>query len=143
MANPFNLSEAASLSLHAMTLIANDSDRSYNVKTLAKVLDASESHLAKLMQKLVKAELLSSSRGPKGGFKLNKPSDKITLLEVYESIEGKVSISGCPLKRTTCPFKGCFFKGLLTELNQRFVEYLKSSKLSDFIGWVKTNKEET
>ncbi len=48
-------------------------------------------HLLKILQQLVRAQILSSERGPAGGFVLRKPADEITLLEIVEAIDGPIS----------------------------------------------------
>jgi Rrf2 family protein len=48
-------------------------------------------HLLKILQQLVRAQILSSERGPAGGFVLRKAADDITLLEIVEAIEGPIS----------------------------------------------------
>src|SRR5512146_1111192 len=53
------------------------------------------SFLAKILQKLVKAKIVRSYRGVKGGFSLAKQARDITLLEVLEAIEGKICINVC------------------------------------------------
>jgi Rrf2 family protein len=45
-------------------------------------------YLLKIMQQLVKAGLLRSKRGPRGGFSLGKPANKITMLQVIEAVDG-------------------------------------------------------
>ena len=71
MAKVVSLSEAASLAIHAVVLIAS-SDKLVNVNQIAKATAASKNHLAKVMQRLVKSNLVSSTRGPSGGFLLKK-----------------------------------------------------------------------
>lgn len=48
-------------------------------------------HLLKILQQLVRAQILSSERGPAGGFVLRKEPDQITLLEIVEAIDGPIS----------------------------------------------------
>ena len=48
-------------------------------------------YLLKIMHQLVRAGILRSKRGPKGGFTLAKPASKITLLEIVEAIGGPVT----------------------------------------------------
>lgn len=48
-------------------------------------------HLLKILQQLVRARILSSERGPAGGFVLRKPAPEITLLEIVEAIDGPIS----------------------------------------------------
>jgi len=45
-------------------------------------------YLLKILQQLVKANVLRSKRGPRGGFSLARPAKKITLLNVIEAVDG-------------------------------------------------------
>jgi Rrf2 family protein len=45
-------------------------------------------YLLKILQQMVKANILRSKRGPRGGFSLGKPLKKITLLNVIEAVDG-------------------------------------------------------
>jgi len=45
-------------------------------------------YLLKILQQLVKANVLRSKRGPRGGFSLARPVKKITLLQVIEAVDG-------------------------------------------------------
>jgi len=47
-------------------------------------------YLLKILQQLVKAKVLTSKRGPGGGFSLARPANKISLLELIEAVEGPV-----------------------------------------------------
>lgn len=125
------VSEMLSLALHSMVLIALQGHEYINVKEIAAATGASEAHLAKVLQRLVKAGLLHSTRGPKGGFALAKPADELTLLDVYEVIEGHVHQGKCPTGRATCPFAGCILGGVPERLNQEFTDYLASKTVGD------------
>ena len=48
-------------------------------------------HLLKILQQLVRAQILSSERGPAGGFVLRRPPTEITLLQIVEAIDGPIS----------------------------------------------------
>ena len=45
-------------------------------------------YLLKILQQLVRANVLRSKRGPRGGFFLARPAEAITLLEVIEAVDG-------------------------------------------------------
>ena len=47
-------------------------------------------HLLKILQQLVRAQILSSERGPAGGFLLRRPPSQITLLDIIEAIDGPI-----------------------------------------------------
>jgi len=101
MSKLINISEAASLSLHSLALIARNQPQRMNVKVLARDLDVSQTHLAKVFQKLSKNGLVKSVRGPAGGFELNKPAEDISFLEIYEIIEGKVKSDRLPVRQNS------------------------------------------
>lgn len=132
MAKLVHFSEAASLALHAMVLIAK-SDNHINVNSIAEEMGASRNHLAKVLQQLVKHNYLKSVRGPSGGFILNKPADEISILEIYEAIEGKIDVPDCPLDRKICPFEKCLMNGLVSDVTMQFKNYFKEQSLEDFV----------
>ncbi len=83
------------------------------------------------MQLLVKNNYLKSTRGPNGGFMLNKPADQITLLEVYEFIEGVIECHFCGISEEKCPFLSCVFGNKAVIFSEEFVLYLKQTRISD------------
>ncbi len=60
------------------------------------------SFLAKILQKLVKAKIVRSYRGVKGGFSLAKQAREITVLDVLEAIEGKLALNICTIDKKKC-----------------------------------------
>lgn len=48
-------------------------------------------YLLKILQQLVRANVLRSKRGPRGGFSLAKPANKITMLEIIEAVDGPLT----------------------------------------------------
>ena len=91
MASIIQISEAASLALHSMVLLAASPERSLTVKEITGRTLVSEAHLSKVMQRLAKAGLVKSTRGPKGGFVLGDSGLSISLLSIFEAIEGPVA----------------------------------------------------
>jgi Rrf2 family protein len=131
MAKIVNITEAVSIALHAMIIVAKREGQ-INVNEIADETNSSKFHIAKVMQKLVKDGFLVSHRGPSGGFLLAKPADSITLLEIYESIEGKIVVSRCPLGKATCPFGRCIFDDLTMKMTNDFKDYLAARNLEDY-----------
>ncbi|HUW82544.1 MAG TPA: Rrf2 family transcriptional regulator [Phycisphaerae bacterium] len=131
MSNLLRISEAASLSMHATVLLAASPDRALTTSQIATVLGVSEAHLSKVLQRLGRAGLVRSTRGPKGGFSLTRPSDQVTLLEVYEAIEGVVVPANCLFDTAMCRSDKCILGGLVGEVNDRVRDYLARTKLSD------------
>ncbi len=132
MAHLIQLSEAASIALHSVALMAGSPGSLFSVKKIAHHSGVSVNHLAKVMQRLVKSGILASSRGPKGGFSMALPLEQVSLLDIYEAIEGRLSNSPCTLNRKKCIFNECMFGSLFSNLNQEVSDYLKHKKISDF-----------
>ena len=134
MGKVVNITEAASIGLHSMVLITQTKGQ-INVNEIAERTASSKFHIAKILQKLVRDNYLTSQRGPSGGFTLAKPPETISLLNIYESIEGKINLSECPINRPTCPFSKCIFGKLTIEMTRDFKDYLSSKFLSDFLDY--------
>jgi Rrf2 family transcriptional regulator, nitric oxide-sensitive transcriptional repressor len=133
-----NISEMLSLALHSMVLIANSGGGVLSVKDIARETGYSINHLAKVMQRLVKAGLLQSLRGPKGGFLLKRDAANISFLDIYEAVEGKIDLEGCPVGQTKCPFSKCIFDGTITLLNKQFLQFMKRKTLDSSLDYQKT-----
>ncbi len=128
-----SFSEAASIGMHGMVLIAR-SGESMNVQKIAEITNSSKHHVAKIMQRLVKEGFLSSNRGPSGGFTLNIQPQELTLLQIYEAIEGEVKILDCPHeKRPICNFGQCIMGNVAMQMTSTFREHLQSHTLADMI----------
>jgi len=125
------LSEAASLGLHTMALLARNADRRLTNQEIADVLEGSGHHLAKVTQRLVRSGLLSSARGPQGGFLLGRPAENITLLEIFEAIEGPIDEQGCLLGDAACEEKDCNLGGVMRSIHAQIRDYMKNTLLSE------------
>ena len=132
MANIINFSDAASIGLHSMILIAK-SDKPINAIQLSNILGNSKHHIGKVLQRLVKDGFLSSYRGPTGGFVMEADPNTTTLYDVYESIEGKSKIKLCPEDNHICPVDKCIKKNVIKKLSDEFVSYMESQKLIDYL----------
>ena len=129
MATILRITEAASLALHATVYIAAHGESPVSTGRLAKALNASAAHLSKVMQRLTHVGLLKSLRGPRGGFVLTRPAKEITLLEVYEAIEGPFGSSVCLFDSHVCSGTVCVLAGLLKDVHGQVKKYLKSTTL--------------
>jgi len=130
MANILRVSEAASLALHSLVLLAVEPGEPLTTHKIGSLLGVSEAHLSKVLQRLAREGFVKSTRGPKGGFVLAKPPESITLLEVYESIEGPLLWSNCLLDAPICSGT-CIFGGLLKDVNDQVRRYLSGTTLAE------------
>ncbi len=131
MANPFHVSEAASLGLHAALLLARTPDRRLPVRELAGTLKVSAAHLAKVLQALERAGLVEATRGPAGGFRLTRPAARVSLRQVYEAIEGPLTNGRCMFGVPACDGNGCPLGAFTRSLTKRVVDKLSRTRLAD------------
>ncbi len=134
MSKILRISDAASMALHTMVLLAGSPDKLLSTKEMASTLNVSEAHLAKVLQRLAKAGFARSTRGPNGGFGLEKAPSEITLLDVYNAIEGPLAPTDCLLGTPVCGGKDCILGKLLETVNRRVTDYLAETRLSQLAG---------
>jgi Rrf2 family protein len=132
VATVFSLSEAVSIAIHSIVLIANSKEL-INVQEIADRTKSSKHHVAKIMQRLVKDGFLSSNRGPSGGFTLKMDPSEITLLNIFESIEGKIEVHECMHDSPICPFEHCIFENFGKKVSSDFRDYLLSKTIAHYI----------
>ncbi len=132
MTGLLKISEAASLAFHSMYLLARQPKAKLSILPIAKKLDVSADHLAKVLQRLAAAKLVKSTRGPKGGFELARPASQITLLDIYEAIHGKFQTTRCLLSKPVCSRGCCLLGGLIQKVDREVLEHFKSTRLSYF-----------
>jgi len=83
------ISRSTGYGLLAVGYIAQHPDKKIILsQNISKEYDIPLEYLLKILQQLVKASVLRSKRGPRGGFSLAKPIKKINLLEIIEAVDG-------------------------------------------------------
>lgn len=90
------ISKAADYSILVVGFLAAQSGEGVHTKeTLASELNLPSQFLSKVLQKLVKAEIVESVKGIHGGYRLLKIPAEITLREVIEVMEGPSHMVSC------------------------------------------------
>jgi len=69
-------------------------------RDLALTSDIPNNYLAKILLALNKVGIVEASRGPGGGYRLKRPADTITLLEVARVFEGEAAVPSCFLQHS-------------------------------------------
>ncbi len=98
------LSNTSKYALRAVIYLATNAkpgDR-IGIKKISSELEIPTPFLGKIMQTLAKHKLLSSTKGPNGGFGLGKPADEIYLMDVVEIVDGMDSFKNCAIGLKYC-----------------------------------------
>jgi len=90
--------------IHCLLFLVGDGgeSREASVRDLAELQGVPQDYLAKIFTKLAKARLVVATEGVKGGFKLARPSDEISMLDIVNAIDGQKLIFDCREIRGRC-----------------------------------------
>jgi Rrf2 family protein len=137
-----SLSSKGEYGVRAMFEIAKDyKSGPVTIKEIARRQGMSVSYLEQLLNKLRKAGLIKSQKGPGGGYTLGKKPGEISMGTILSALEGPVAITDClnPAKRKP----EC---GLVEKCVTRLLWQSLGKKIEDFLGTITLNdllKEET
>lgn len=116
------------------------------LKDISKRQKISINYLEQLFVKLRRAGIITSVRGPKGGYKLSKPAKDITIGDILRVVEGpispvphneKESAAGSPI-----PLEVYVTRLLWKRLGDKMAEFLDSTSLEDLCAEAKELKSE-
>ncbi|HZK80193.1 MAG TPA: Rrf2 family transcriptional regulator [Humisphaera sp.] len=103
--------------------------------------DLPREFLAKIFQQLVKARILTSSKGRGGGFALARPTHQISLMQIIHAIDGPTACDGCVLGLKECTDQApCSQHDLYKPIRQRLNDYLSTTTLADLAASLKCKK---
>lgn len=107
-----------------------------NLGEIAKAIDSPYAFTSKILQRLVKSEIVDSYRGGSGGFSVNpKKMGKITVGQIVDSIEGEDFHRGCFLGLPQCSDqKPCPIHNEYKVLRREMKNKLFNLSFDDIIG---------
>lgn len=121
--------------------VYTDENKKMGSKEVAETIKVPAPFLAKILQKLVKSNLISSTKGPRGGFYLTEKDSLNTMLDIVACIDGLGLLSECFLGLPKCgdenpcavhhlvsPFKETIQKGMGDKTLKEFAKETKEGK---------------
>ncbi|MBP2040767.1 Rrf2 family protein [Streptomyces avidinii] len=101
------MSEGVEWALHSCVNLAwSGPDRAVSAARLAAWHDLPAAYLNKQLQALARAGIVTSTPGPRGGFRLARPLDAISLMDVVAAVEGPEEAFRCAEIRQQGPGAG-------------------------------------
>ena len=86
------ISRSTAYALLAVGYVARHHDKKVTLsQDISKEYDIPLEYLLKILQQLVRANVLRSKRGPRGGFSLARAANKLTMLQVLEAVDGPMA----------------------------------------------------
>jgi len=104
----------------------------------------SQPTVSKILKLLLKAQVLSSIRGAKGGYSLINAPEKITVASVITALEGPISLTECSSSEVQCEqASGCTIGNNWRVVNQSVQRALESVTLADMMLPIQSPQEIT
>lgn len=114
--------------------MAQDKSRVHGALEIAEATGITQPTASKILKILVKARVLSSTRGSKGGYTLAREPERITVASVISALEGPIALTECTVSHKGCEqAAGCRIQGNWHIINQRISQALESVTLADMI----------
>jgi Rrf2 family transcriptional regulator, iron-sulfur cluster assembly transcription factor len=92
------------------------------------------SYLEQLFGKLRRRKLVSSVRGPGGGYRLAQPMQSVTVADIVIAVDEPLDATQCGGKENCADDKRCMTHELWATLNKKMHEYLSSVSLADLVA---------
>ncbi|MBN2866511.1 MAG: Fe-S cluster assembly transcription factor [Thiotrichales bacterium] len=100
------------------------------------------SYLEQLFAKLKRAELVSSARGPGGGYRLSRPANEVTVSQIIHAVDEVIDARKCGGKANCHKGDECLSHELWTDLSDLIDTFLKSITLQTLIDQKHANLKE-
>lgn len=110
----------------------NNKGKKLGIKDICKEIDAPEFFTAKILQSLAKQGIISSAKGPNGGFYVEKAQENLTLIDMVIAIDGDQLFTGCGLGLKQCSeVSPCPIHNDFKVIRHQLEHMLKNKKIAD------------
>ncbi|MEO9032580.1 MAG: Rrf2 family transcriptional regulator [Ginsengibacter sp.] len=98
------LSKTCKTAIKAVIYLSSkfETEENAGIKEISEFINASEHTVGKILQTLVKQNIINSLKGPSGGFYISKEQQKQPIINIVEAIDGKQVFKSCGLGLSKC-----------------------------------------
>jgi Rrf2 family transcriptional regulator, nitric oxide-sensitive transcriptional repressor len=129
------LTTRTNLALRTLMFCAVNKDRLVRKQDAASAVNASENHLAQVINKLAQEGFITTLRGRHGGFHLARKASSISVGAVFRTFESELPFIECFSDHNTCPLKAhCIMRPHLARAVEAFYSALDDLYLSDLVS---------
>ena len=128
------LSKKSDYALIAMKHLAirPDGGGSASAREISEAYDIPLELLAKVLQRLVRARLLASEQGTRGGYRLGRNASLISVADVIQAVDGPVTVTACSVDDHNCDqYTKCSIRDPLWKIKNRIVEALSTVSVAE------------
>ncbi|MDA3879501.1 MAG: Rrf2 family transcriptional regulator [Prolixibacteraceae bacterium] len=134
------LSNTCKYAIRALIYLANYSkdEKKIGIKKISEDLKIPSPFLGKILQSMARERMLSSTKGPNGGFSLGRDAEDISLYDIVVHVDGDKYFNNCIIRLEPCT---CFTEEISTcPVHRRFsqirddlIRFYKDTSLADII----------
>ncbi|MCF8361716.1 MAG: Rrf2 family transcriptional regulator [Prolixibacteraceae bacterium] len=134
------LSNTCKYAIRALIYLANYSkdEKKIGIKKISEDLKIPSPFLGKILQSMARENMLSSTKGPNGGFSLGRDAEDISLYDIVVHVDGEKYFNNCIIRLEPCT---CFTEEISTcPVHRRFsqirddlIRFYKDTTLADII----------
>jgi Rrf2 family protein len=127
------LSKKADYALMAVRHLAlNAGSSSTSAREIAEQYDIPIELMAKVLQRLVRAGVLLSTQGTRGGYTLSRPPASISVADVIQAIDGPFTVTACSSENNDCEqYSKCSIRDPLWQIRERIAETLGTVSIAE------------
>ncbi len=122
----FRISRKLDYGIQLMVALAKENEgKPIPTAKLSEALDIPLPFLHQIGHSLMQAGLIKASPGPRGGIKLNQSPEEITILEIAESLEGKICLNSCISEKDVCQnIEDCTAQTMWSTMQDQIINFL-------------------
>ncbi len=96
------MSKLTDYGIVVMSHLADESDRPHTAAELSQETQVNQPTVSKILKLLTREGLLESYRGAKGGYRLARSAEEISMAEIIDALEGPIAITECSSESGNC-----------------------------------------
>jgi len=105
---------------------------SASAREIAEQYDIPIELMAKVLQRLVRAGLLISTQGTRGGYTLGRPAASISVGDVIQAIDGPFTVTACSTEKNDCEqYSKCSIRDPLWQIRERIAVTLGTVSIAE------------
>jgi Rrf2 family protein len=127
------LSKKSDYALISMKHLATRTDASSSsAREISESYDIPLELLAKVLQRLVRAKLLVSVQGTRGGYRLARHASSISVADVIQAVDGPVTVTACTTDDHSCDqYSKCSVRDPLSKIKNRILDALNTVSVQE------------
>ena len=134
------LSKSSKYALKAVLYLSlhSNENKKIQVREISDNIEVPKAYTGKLLQALAKRDIISSSRGPTGGFYMTPSNRSHSVMDVVEVIDGRKKMESCLLGLQDCDLdRPCLLHNLVNTSRSQIIHVFESIELDELANKLK------